>query len=96
MIVGVFDERIGPRINGVHNIALRAEVLHETLDGVELSGEVDVVEEDGAADAAERKVLFVLVQKLVQVRPLGEEPPERKFLQLLDILSQMYAPRSHS
>ena len=86
MIIGVFDERIGPRINGVHNIALRAEVLHETLDGVELSGEVDVVEEDGAADAAERKVLFVLVQKFVQVGPLREEPSGIKLLKIYKLM----------
>ena len=79
MIVGVFDEGISPRINSVHNIALRAEVLNKTLDGVELSGEVDVVEEDGPADAAERKVLFVLVQKFVQVGPLREEPSGTKW-----------------
>ena len=36
MIVGVFDEGVRPRIDRVHDVGLPAEVLHETLDGVEL------------------------------------------------------------
>ena len=46
-----------------------------SLNGVELLCEVDVMEEDCSPDAAEGEVLLVLVQELVQVRPLGEEPP---------------------
>ena len=86
MIVGVFDERVRPRIDRVNDVGLPAEVLHETLDGVELRGEVDVVEEDGPADAAERKVLFVLVQKFVQVGPLREEPSGTKLMKIYKLM----------
>ena len=56
-----------------------------SLNSVELLCEVDVVEEDCSADAAEGEVLLVLVQELVQVRPLGEEPPA------LDLLHHCYS-----
>ena len=36
MVVGVFDERVRPRVDRVHNVRLRAKVLDETLERGEI------------------------------------------------------------